>query len=166
LTIKYALTGHTDGIGKAIFSTLSNVKGFSRTNGFDINDTECRKKIIKEIEDCDVFINNAQSNFAQTLMLLDVFHDWKHTNKTIINVGSVIAEDNTVLKNYEHLLEYQIQKKSLKTLHYDLIALETELNLKYVYFGYVGTDKILKKYPTITREQYITVEEAVNKILS
>jgi hypothetical protein len=164
--MNYAITGHTQGIGQAVFNQLTNVKGFSRSNGFDINDYKSRKKIVEQISECDVFINNAQSNFAQTLMLLDVFHSWMNTSKTIINVGSVIAEDETLLKNYEHLLEYQIQKKSLRTLHFDLVNLQTSLNLKYVYFGYVGTERILKKYPHFTPSDYITVDEAVNKILS
>ena len=166
MTLKYGITGHTGGIGKEIFSILPNAKGFSRTNGFDIDNKESRKNILNELKDCNVFINNAHSNFSQTLMLIDVFHSWKNTNNTIINIGSEIAEDKTILKNYEDLLEYQIQKKSLKILHYDLVALETNLNLKYVYFGYVGTDRILKKYPNMSKEQYITVEEAVSKILT
>jgi hypothetical protein len=164
--MKYAITGHTQGIGQAVYTNLNHAKGFSRSNGFDINDPLSRKKIINEIQDCDVFINNAHSNFSQTLMLLEVFHSWMNTNKTIINVGSVIAENETNLKNYEHLLEYQIQKKSLRTLHYDLVNLQTNLNLKYVYFGYVGTERILKKYPNMTEDQYISVDEAVNLILS
>lgn len=163
--MKYAITGHTRGIGQAVYNRLTDVKGFSRTNGFDINDLKSRKKIINEIKDCDVFINNAQNNFGQTLMLLDVFNSWMNTNKIIINVGSIIAENEIILKNYEHLLEYQIQKKSLRTLHFDLVNLQTNLNLKYVYFGYVGTERILKKYPYFTSENYITVDEAVNKIL-
>lgn len=164
--MKYAITGHTQGIGKAVFNTLKDAKGFSRSNGFDINNSVSRKRIIDEIKDCDVFINNAHSNFSQTSMLLDVFHSWMNTDKTIINVGSVIAENETNLKNYEHLLEYQIQKKALKTLHYDLVNLQTNLNLKYVYFGYVGTERILQKYPNMTKDQYISVDEAVNSILS
>ena len=164
--MKYAITGHTQGIGQAVFNRLTDVKGFSKSNGFDIDDPKSRRKIVNEIQDCDVFINNAQSNFSQTLMLLDVFQSWANTNKTIINVGSIIAENETILKNYEHLLEYQVQKKSLRTLHFDLLNLQTSLNLKYVYFGYVGTERILKKYPHFTPDNYITVDEAVNKILS
>lgn len=164
--MKYAITGHTQGIGQAVYSKLKHAKGFSRSNGFDIDNIVSRKKIIEQIQDCDVFINNAHSNFSQTLMLLDVFHSWMNTNKTIINIGSVIAENETNLKNYEHLLEYQIQKKSLRTLHYDLVNLQTNLNLKYVYFGYVGTERILKKYPDMTKDQYISVDEAVDLILS
>jgi len=100
-------------------------------------------------------------------MLVDLYHAWKNTNKTIINIGSEIAEDHMILKGgYDHLLEYQVVKKALKVLHNDIQKLEAGINMKYVYFGYVGTDRILKKYPNLPKNQYITVEEAVRQILS
>jgi hypothetical protein len=163
--MKYVITGHTSGIGKAIFESCKDAIGFSKSQGYDILSTYDRKRIIDQICDFDVFINNAHDGFGQTYMLLDLFHSWQNTNKTIINVGSVVAEETTILKNYEHLLEYQIQKKSLKVLHNDLVNLKTNLTLKYVSFGYVGTERILKKYPNLTKDQYITIDEAVDSIL-
>jgi hypothetical protein len=164
--MKYAITGHTSGIGKAISESVVNFIGFSKSTSYDINNRIDRKRIIKQCNDVDVFINNAHDGFGQTYMLLDLFHAFKYTNKTIINVGSNVAEDETILKNYEHLLEYQIQKKSLRVLHNDLINLDTSLNLKYTHFGYVGTERILQKYPNISTTEYITVENAVSIILS
>jgi hypothetical protein len=164
--MKYAITGHTSGIGKAISESVVNFIGFSKSTSYDINNRIDRKRIIKQCNDVDVFINNAHDGFGQTYMLLDLFHAFKYTNKTIINVGSNVAEDETILKNYEHLLEYQIQKKSLRVLHNDLINLDTPLNLKYTHFGYVGTERILQKYPNISTTEYITVENAVSIILS
>ena len=164
--MKYAITGHTSGIGKAISESVVNFIGFSKSTSYDINNRIDRKRIIKQCNDVDVFINNAHDGFGQTYMLLDLFHAFKDTNKTIINVGSNVAEDETILKNYEHLLEYQIQKKSLRILHNDLIKLDTTLNLKYTHFGYIGTERILQKYPNISTTEYITVENAVSIILS
>ena len=164
--MKYAITGHTSGIGKAISESVVNFIGFSKSTSYDINNRIDRKRIIKQCNDVDVFINNAHDGFGQTYMLLDLFHAFKYTNKTIINVGSNVAEDETILKNYEHLLEYQIQKKSLRILHNDLIKLDTTLNLKYTHFGYVGTERILQKYPNISTTEYITVDNAVSIILS
>lgn len=164
--MKYAITGHSAGIGQALYNFLPNAVGFSRSNGYDITDSKSRQQIVQQCNNCDVFINNAFNEFGQTYMLLDMFHSWKNTDKTIVNVGSVIAEDTTVLKNYEHLLEYQIQKKSLKVLHNDLSNLNYSVKLKYVYFGYVGTERILKKYPDMSRDQYITPDDAVKIILA
>ena len=59
--MKIALTGHTKGLGKRLFDSLSEkyeTIGFSRSNGYDIKSPVDRKKIIKESKDCDIFINN------------------------------------------------------------------------------------------------------------
>ena len=165
--MKYAITGHTSGIGKAISESVVNFIGFSKSTGYDINNRTDRERIINNCatNEVDVFINNAHDEFGQTYMLLDFFHAFKDTNKTIINVGSDVAEDETILKNYEHFLEYQIQKKSLRVLHNDLIKLDTTLNLKYTHFGYVGTERILQKYPNMPTTEYITVDNAVSIIM-
>jgi len=164
--MKYAITGHTQGIGLALFNTVENAIGFSTSNGYDITLKKDRKRIIEQSSECNIFINNAHSHYGQVDMLLDLFAAWKDQDKLVINIGSRIAEDTTCLKNYEHLLEYQIQKKALKVLHYDLVKLDVKLQFKYVWFGYVGTERILKKYPQITQDQYISVENAVEMILS
>ena len=49
--MKYAITGHTSGIGKALYENyLPNAIGFSRSNGFNIS-TDIRK-IIHESKNC------------------------------------------------------------------------------------------------------------------
>ena len=36
--MKYAITGHTEGVGLRVFKRLDpNIIGFSRSNGYDIN---------------------------------------------------------------------------------------------------------------------------------
>lgn len=77
--MKIAITGHTSGLGEELFKTFSNLRhsvtGFSRTTGFNINSLEDRRRILDQIEDYDVFINNAYSNFnnSQLFMLKEVF---------------------------------------------------------------------------------------------
>jgi hypothetical protein len=162
--MKYALTGHTQGIGKYLFDNLSpNAMGFSRSTGYDITIKEDRRRIIRESRDCDVFINNAESNFSQTYMLIDLFKEWKDLNKTIINVGSRITEI-TLPSDKLELLEYQSQKLSLKTMANQLQGYPC--NVTYKWFAYVGTDRILKKYPHFTAQDYLTLEQASNIILS
>lgn len=162
--MKYAITGHTSGIGKKIFEKLSpNILGFSRTNGYDIENDKDRKKIISEAIDCDIFINNAHSGFGQTYLFLEFVSHWRdNKNKTIINVGSRIAEINLPASHY-NLLQYQAEKVILKEMTKKIIS---NCSIKYKWFGYVGTDKILKKYPNFTKKDYITEEEAANIILS
>lgn len=162
--MKYAITGHSQGIGKCLFEKMSpNVIGFSRSNGYDINSKEDRMRIIEQSKDCDIFINNAESNFAQTYLLIELFKEWKDTNKTIINVGSRISEI-VLPKDRLELLEYQSQKLILKNMTSQLQGFNCQVTYKW--FAYVGTEKILKKYPHFTAADYITEEQAVDVILS
>lgn len=158
----YAITGHTSGIGKGL-SELVDYVGFSRRNGYDITRQDDRKRIIAESKDCDVFINNACDKFGQSELLLEYWHTYRLEPKTIINVGSAIA-DLWVTPDRSDLLSYQMYKKTLRQLVIDLQAQPSELNIKYVSFGYVGTPRILCRYPEL--KDYITLDEAVRKILS
>jgi hypothetical protein len=120
-------------------------------------------KIIEEVQDCDVFINNAQNKFGQTLMFIDLWNSWYNLrNKTIINVGSRIADIKYLPNNKLNLLHYQAEKVMLKEMSNRVIGF---CKVKYVSFGYVGTSKILEKYPTMDKKNYISVEEAANIIL-
>jgi hypothetical protein len=164
--MKYAVTGHTQGVGKRAFERLSpDVIGFSKSTGYDITINEHRQRIINESYDCDVFINNATENFGQTYLLIDLAKAWKDLpNKKIINVGSRVAEI-LLPNNMLHLAEYQAEKISVKTMSLRLSPL-VQCKIEYRWFAYVGTEKILKKYPHFKPGDYITEDQAVDIILS
>lgn len=165
----YSITGHTSGIGKAIFKKLSpNAIGFSKSTGFDIKNKKDLIQVLDKSENCKVFINNAYDDFAQSNLLIEAFFRWKDTNKTIINVGSQIAEDNCNVKLHPDvkLLRYQMHKASLKKLCQDLNNYGSKIKIKYVWFGYVATEKILDKYPNMPKQMLISVDEAANKIIN
>lgn len=89
--MKVSITGHTDGIGKAIADLYPDHLGFSRSNGYDISRPEDIDQIIEitTAMDCDVFVNNAYHNFAQCELLDGIFSHWKdNPDKTIVNVIS------------------------------------------------------------------------------
>ncbi len=90
--MKVAITGHTQGIGKAIFDDLTKrsyqVHGYSRSNGWDISLQETRNQIVHETSDFDVFINNAYHPSAQFELLKMLVDQWQGTKKLIVNVGS------------------------------------------------------------------------------
>jgi hypothetical protein len=161
----YAITGHTAGIGKCIYNRMStSAVGFSLTTGYDITSAFDRQRIINESINCHVFINNAPAGSGQTLLFLELFQLWKNDpNKTIINVGSRIAEIKELPINRHDLLQYQAEKLILKEMTSRVTG---SCNIKYKWFGYVGTKKILAKYPHFTESDYITEEQAADMILS
>jgi hypothetical protein len=90
--MKIAITGHTQGLGKAFFNHFQshNVIGFSRSNGYNIADLNSRSRILDEIKDVDMFINNAYNNFddSQLKLLKEVYNLWEGTDKIIVNISS------------------------------------------------------------------------------
>lgn len=162
--MKIAITGHTTGIGKRAFERLGpDIIGFSRSNGYDINIFEHRQRIILESSNCDLFINNAPARFGQTELFIELFKVWQHDpSKTIINVGSRIAEIDKLPTSRYDLLHYQADKLILKEMSGRVTG---QCQVKYRWFGYVGTEAILKKYPHFTPSDYITEDQAIDILL-
>lgn len=168
--MKYAITGHTYGIGKCAYDRLSpNIIGFARSTGYDITNANDRRRIVNESLDCDVFINNANFGFGSTHMLIEMARAWANRpEKKIINVGSRIAEvilPRTEMFAEKHTLHYQAQKASLKATHNNLLPL-VKCQMTYRWFDYVGTESIIRKFPHFTEKDYITMDAAVDIILS
>ena len=153
--IKVALTGHTQGIGKAIYELLQDKKGYevvgySRSNGWDLEEMRLDKipsrpvmqKFLDYIDDCDVFINNAYHEFMQVELLFEVFQNWRRRDATIINIGSVSGDKS---KGEAH--KYQIHKIALDKA---CLQLETMGKCKVVNIrpGWVDTPIVqqYKKY--------------------
>jgi hypothetical protein len=72
MTKKIIITGHTYGIGKAIYDKFTEVScheiiGMSRSNGYDID--KDFDKIVAEAEGCELFINNAYRDQQQTKLV-------------------------------------------------------------------------------------------------
>lgn len=83
--MKVAITGHTYGIGKALETKFSvegwQTVGFSRSNGYDISKAEDRNRIVEQSQDCDFFINNAYSTYAQCDLLFELWQAWQGKQK-------------------------------------------------------------------------------------
>ena len=170
IVTKFALTGHTSGIGHRLFEILGeDVIGFSKSGGFDVNNPHHRKKIIELSKDCDVFVNNAcPLGFGQTALFLELINEWKDdSTKAIINVGSNISNQDIILdRNRFFNLHYQAQKISLKEMSMRLQGV-VRCKILYKTFGYVGTEKIKSllslRFPNAP---CISVDDACNIILS
>ena len=92
---KVVITGHREGIGKALYDTFStegyDVIGFDIKDGYDINLSEIRTFIINQASNADIFINNAYSHDSQTILLRMILDSWHGLQKTIININSKIC---------------------------------------------------------------------------
>jgi len=93
--MKVAITGHTRGLGAELwnrFDEKDTLIGFSKSTGHDISYPQTQNTIVCDAFDCDVFINNAYSGFAQTDLLVKLTDAWKHIpGKFIVNVGSLAS---------------------------------------------------------------------------
>lgn len=120
-----AITGNTGQIGKCLTAELINqgyqVKGFTRTNGFDLNESEARQRAVEEIVSCDIFINLATPN-NQVEMLELVWQQWKgNKDKAIVNIGNLAQ---SLFSKYRKNVEYNNIKQQLTLKHYQLFDID------------------------------------------
>tara|TARA_B110000503_G_scaffold95034_1_gene143088 strand:+ start:6489 stop:7094 length:606 start_codon:yes stop_codon:yes gene_type:complete len=85
---KIIITGHTSGIGKAIYDKFTEVScreiiGMSRSNGYDIE--KDFDKVVEEATGAEIFINNAYRDSQQ----LELFNALKDKVDMMVVMGSV-----------------------------------------------------------------------------
>jgi hypothetical protein len=138
---RIAITGHSAGIGQALAKIYElqghEIIGLSRRNGYNIRSIP---KLVEKIQDCDVFINNAQSGFAQTELLFAVYKLWQgKENKKIINISTMMTlEPVSTLPGIE-MIEYHNQKLALEEAHKQLLYLHNWPKLCLVKPGAIAT---------------------------
>jgi hypothetical protein len=130
--MKIAITGHTSGIGKALYDYYSinnEVIGFSRSNGYNLPNS--LQDVIRESKGCDLFINNCYADGVQT----DLFKGLvDHVGKMVI-MGSVArfyqdiilkksAKDKQLL--FDTVRLYCLNPNAIPCLHLDISHLEQE----------------------------------------
>ena len=116
---KVAVTGHTSGIGKEIYEYCqfhgALVKGYSRSNGFDLKEGT-GDTIINAIlrDDPDIVFNHAWYPRAQNKILKILHTQWADREKVIINTGSATCYYSIGASIYEsdkaELRDYCIAK--------------------------------------------------------
>ena len=114
---KILITGHTRGIGKAIFD-LFNEKGFackgvSKSTGYDIEkDTD---RIVEMVKGFEYVVLNAYKHDSQTIMLKKIIEKYQNFNKKIAVItstsGTSAGEDENF--NEPDYVEYCQHKKNL-----------------------------------------------------
>lgn len=113
------ITGHTKGLGQYLFNEFeknNEVKGFSRSNGYDIKNTNNRKKILEEVKNCDIFINLVHNYYHQTDILFELFQSWEKQEKLIINISSEVVESNDWGMDRFDYIEYKNQKQNMENM--------------------------------------------------
>lgn len=135
--MKIFVTGHTSGIGKAVYQ-LAKEKGYtvaggSRSTGFDISNSNVYKQII----DYDVLVNNAYHYTGQLELLKYAHENWTTTKKKIINVGT--WNKDTLRGRPLSRLNYNVAKKSLEVYSFWISDNETQCMSMMYNPGYVDT---------------------------
>jgi NADP-dependent 3-hydroxy acid dehydrogenase YdfG len=117
--MKIAITGHTAGIGKAFANQLiqlgHSIVGISRREGENIRRVSHTASLI---DPCDLFINNAQTGYAQTELLYEVWTRWKGREKYIWNISTTMTESpiNSIPDGQDDIImsQYLNQKLALE----------------------------------------------------
>jgi len=153
--MKIAITGHTRGLGKAIYDLYPGAVGFSKSTGYNIGNEADAISIISQSIDCDVFINNAFHETAQQHLFEHMFKQWRYDNtKTIVNISSRAGYNldwpGWVVSKYSNSKE-NLNKKFREYL------LLTSRKCRMISFnpGYIDTDMIADKpdVPRLTTQQ-------------
>lgn len=150
---RVAITGHTRGLGAALFERFSvsdMVVGLSRSNGFDIRKID---NIIERIAECDVFINSAYDRYSQVDLLYAVYDMWKDKDKKIINIGSLSS-----IGVRDYLQPYAIHKKALHEAHMQIAHQQNKCKSYIFNIGYITdnqTDVADLIYNTVNNKMYI-----------
>ena len=146
--MKIAITGHTHGIGKAFAEQLSarehTIIGISRRDGENIRRIMHTASLI---EPTKLFINNAQSYYAQTELLYEVWARWEKSqvNKWIWNISTMLTQDPEGYKavglNAESLGQYRTQKVALEEASRQLRAKSRWPKISIIRPGTVATNE-------------------------
>ena len=124
--MKIAITGHTAGIGASFARRLSShgheIVGISKRDGHNIR---VIPKTVAMIEPCDLWINNAQSGYAQTELLYKVWEAWKGIpGKSIWVISTILTKDAGIADipgmTEISVGEYKNQKRALEDAFYQL----------------------------------------------
>lgn len=163
---KIALTGHTSGLGLAIHTQYPQSIGFSRSNNYDLLNSANITKMLEQIDDCNIFINNAFPALAadkvegmstQLDILYKVYQQWQTAErKLIINMGS-----NTSDGIKKHVWPYAAAKAATDKACEQLSYLTDGPAVCNLRFGYIDLPHINKMVPN---EKKVTLPNAMATI--
>jgi hypothetical protein len=145
--MKIAITGHTAGIGQAFTKILESrgheIVGISRRLGENIRRIEHTANLIQS---CDMFINNAQTQYAQTELLYAVWQRWQgKEGKYIWNISTQMTQlpINSTPDGRDDLImsQYRNQKIALEEASRQLRFKNAWPNISIIRPGSVATQE-------------------------
>lgn len=143
--MKIAITGHSAGIGKSFARKFADhgheIVGISRRDGYNIRNVP---KIIEQILDCDLFLNNAQSGYAQTELLYKIWDLWQNRPEKSIWLISTMMTTLPAVPSIPGLsqlsmAEYKNQKRALEDAFYQLKTMARSPSMLLIRPGQVAT---------------------------
>ena len=171
------ITGTSRGIGKALKEKLESdghkIISLNRADGFDLKRqyTYLENKLLKELKNADVFINNVHYDYVQVKLLRSAFTYWQKQSKVIINMSSTTADKSKdgVLgrKIHPKMFDYQIQKTALDTTSQKLSDLG-RCKVVNIRPGWVDTEASAEYIPPLglTKLKTDVIADAVTYILN
>jgi len=144
--MKIAITGHTAGIGKAFAEQLAqrghSIVGISRREGENVRRIPHTASLI---ESCDLFINNAQTGYAQTELLYKVWSRWQGKERYIWNISTMMTESpvNSTPDGQDDITmsQYRNQKLALEEASQQLRFKSSWPRISVIRPGGVGTQE-------------------------
>lgn len=168
--MRIAVTGHTAGIGQALAKCYESrgheIIGLSRRNGHNIRNIA---RISESIEPCDIWINNAQSGFAQTELLFEMANRWQGTGKTILVISTMMTQEPVSSLPGLDMDLYRVQKVALEESVRQLRSRDIGIKLVIVRPGNVATspDKTVPPAADVNRwaESLVSMFESIGSDL-
>lgn len=146
--MKIVITGHKHGLGAALYDkfTIYNrsagheVVGYDIEDGYDIGNRSIVGKIVYNIKDADVFVNNAYHRTGQTELLQYLLRSWQNQNKIIVHIGTYLIhtpEDSTLIPLHQ---EYINEKKLQKSIIDKHRQIDSKLKILQINPGLMATE--------------------------
>jgi len=147
--MKIALTGHTTGLGRAIFDSFQaknvDIRGYSRSVGYDLTQSGNQIRFITECLDHQmdtVILNAFAGGHGQINLLNMLYREWSNdSSKTCIVIGSQAAD-----WNFNENITYAAYKTTLDRVS-ELCSLNSAWRLSNIKPGRMGP--ILKEQDVV-----------------
>lgn len=129
--MKLMITGHTSGLGKALWDSLKDqheLIGISRSTGYDLTDHAVVNQVIELSLTVDHVLNVCKIHPAQVDLLLGIHRLWQQNDKfgKIVSIGGLTTTFSweMIRKAPIHQTDYIAAKHNLAKAHFDLAAID------------------------------------------